>query len=153
MLRADGAEVQKNRRSAGSAVEREGNGTVLAGDDVGSEDDLAGFLAVHVVDGKRAHGHLVRQRLAVELHALVDMRIDSWERRFLVSWLIFTRIDLRRQRNRLRIGAEDGKGQEQHGEHGNRTHIITITYRSGTRPEYVCGILDVWKSSSAGAGL
>ncbi len=71
MLRADGSEVEEDRRCAGAAVDGEGYGAVCAVDGVGGVNDLPSLLAVAVADGQRADGDGVMQRLAVQLNALL----------------------------------------------------------------------------------
>ena len=79
MLGSESAEVQIDGRSARSAVQGECDRTVFALHCVGGQNHLAGYLAVLVAYGKRAHGDRILERLAVQLHRLLHMRI--WRQR------------------------------------------------------------------------
>src|SRR5581483_4804847 len=75
VLGADGPEVKVDRRSPGTAVKGECDGTIRSFDGVCGKDDFACLFAVLVANGQRPDSGGVAQRLPVQLDALFYVRI------------------------------------------------------------------------------
>ena len=80
MLGADGAEVEIDAGRAGTAIEGEGDGTIVAFNGVGGDDDLAGSLAVGVAHRQGAYGGGVMQGFAIQLNRLRHMSVRGKRR-------------------------------------------------------------------------
>ena len=92
MLRADGSEVKEDRRCAGASVDGEGYRAVCSVDGVGGVNDLPSLLAFAVADGQRADGDGVMQRLAVQLNALLHVRVGRQRRQLHLVCCFFCRL-------------------------------------------------------------
>ena len=112
VLGADGAEIQIDGSRARTAIQREGDGPILAFHGVRGKDHLANLLVV-IVDRQRAYGDRVVERFAFELHGLRHVRVGG-QRSWLVGGFIFVfRIGRsRRRRGLCFLGSEHEKSQK-----------------------------------------